>query len=523
LGTIARSGSKHFLEQLDTGTPSSAKDTIIGQFGVGFYSAFMVGSRVRVYTRSAVQGSPGYCWESDGQGSYTITPADNVQVGTKIAIELKPGCEQFSKLDEVKKIITKHSNFVNFSILVNNDKVNTVSALWATSKSKITDEQYTEFYRFVGNTWDTPQYRLHYSTDVPLEIKSLLYIPGFNTEQAAMTRMEPGVSLYSRKVLIQHKTRALFPEWLRFIRGVVDSHDIPLNLSRELLQNSLLIGKLKRVLTSRVIKWLQDEAKHDPTKYNQFYKEFGSFIKEGVCTDTDNKDAIANLLRYETSTQEAGHMSSLQDYVESMSESQTSIYYLQTPNRTFAEQSPYMEPFLASKTRVLYLFDARDDYVMSALGKVKGKTLVNVDSEQAGKEVSMPPTETALNQEQSSQLTTWLTTHYGTRVKEVVISTRLVSHPAVVTDHESPTVRQMMRLMASEPGMELPTAPVKLEINPNHPIVQGLSMLHTSNQELASLVADQLLDNAMIAAGALDDPRSMLPRLDKLLHHITHT
>jgi len=251
LGTIARSGSAEFMKQV---TDSANATNIIGQFGVGFYSTFMVGTRVRVYTKHAEEGSKGYLWTSDGSGSFEIEDYDGLIRGTKIVIELKEDTREFSLEAEVEKIVKKYSNFVGYTIKLNQKEINTVKAIWMLPKDKISEDDHKAFYNFITHAFDTPTYRLHYSTDTPVSINSIFYFPSQHTEKYNLGRMEPGVSLYSRKVLIQSHTKLLLPDWLRFVKGVVDSADIPLNLSREHLQDSALIRRLDNVLTRRILK-----------------------------------------------------------------------------------------------------------------------------------------------------------------------------------------------------------------------------------------------------------------------------
>ncbi|RUP47403.1 hypothetical protein BC936DRAFT_145769 [Jimgerdemannia flammicorona] len=346
LGTIAQSGSKAFLENLEKeGGSSMSKDKIIGQFGVGFYSTFMVGDKIKVYSRSARPGSKGYCWTTDGLGSYTLAEAEGVAVGTKIVIELREDSANFASKFTIDSVIKKYSNFVGFPIHLNGTKVNTVEPLWTQDKSAVTTDQHREFYRFVANAWDDPQFTLHYRTDAPMSIRSILYVPEHLLSNELLgQRLEPGVSLYSRKVLIQPKSKALLPEWLRFVKGVVDLEDLPLNVSRELLQDNVL-SKLRNIMTARIIRWFHNESHQNPDKFNKFFLDFGQFLKEGICIDAQSKKDIAKLLRYETSATKEGELIGLKEYVERKKEGQERIYYLLTPKRKFAEESPYLEAF----------------------------------------------------------------------------------------------------------------------------------------------------------------------------------
>ncbi len=268
LGTIAHSGSKAFLKALSEG---EAKNTsLIGQFGVGFYSAFMVAKRVQVYSHSWRTAEPGHVWQSDGSGEYTIEEAEGQRRGCKIVVELKDECTEFSLASKIEDILKRYSSFVPFPVNLNGKRVNTVQALWLRGKSEIKDEEYTEFYKFQANAFDTPRLRLHFSADAPLAINALLFVPEDNPERFGLVRSEPEVALYCRKILIDARPKDLLPEWLRFLRGVVDSEDLPLNISRETTQDRALIAKLSRVLTRRFIKFLEEEA----TVHADSYKEF---------------------------------------------------------------------------------------------------------------------------------------------------------------------------------------------------------------------------------------------------------
>ena len=245
----------------------------------------------------------------------------------------------------IERIIQQYSSFVPFPILVEGKKVNTVQAIWARSKNEITDEEYTEFYKFVGNAVDDPMYRIHFSADAPLAINALLYVPKENFEVMGMGRTQPGVNLYCQKVLIDQHSENILPEWLRFIKGVVDSEDLPLNISRQALQDNALVYKLRKVLTKRFIKFLKEEANKNPETYNEFWKTFGIFIKEGITTDFEHREELGKLLRFESSTGEAGTMISLEEYVGRMKEGQDKIYYINGPSRQALEAGPYVEMF----------------------------------------------------------------------------------------------------------------------------------------------------------------------------------
>jgi TNF receptor-associated protein 1 len=283
LGTIAHSGSRAFLQSLKEGADAGAN--LIGQFGVGFYSAFMVAKEVKVFTHSWQAEGEHLLWTSDGSGSYEIEPVEGQRRGCKIVVYLKDDCKEFAKADKVKETLTRYSSFVPFPINLNGERVNTVQAIWLRNKSEISEEEYKEFYKFQANAFDEPITRLHFSADAPLAINALLFVPSENMEGMGMFRTEIGVSLYCRKVLIDDKPEGLLPEWLRFLRGVVDSEDLPLNISRETMQDSALVRKLNTVLTRRFLKHLEEDAAKRPDQYKAFYAKFGIFLKEGITAD----------------------------------------------------------------------------------------------------------------------------------------------------------------------------------------------------------------------------------------------
>ena len=514
LGTIAHSGSKAFLEQIK----ASKGDThLIGQFGVGFYSAFMVAESVTVFTRSYQPTESGWMWSSDGRSGYDIEPAGELSRGTKIVIQLKD--TEFAQASRIEQVIKHYSSFVPFPIELNGNTVNTAQALWTKHKTEITAEEYDEVYRFVGHDSEAPLYHLYYAADAPLSIRSLLFVPSKSFEHLTLSRGENEVNLNCRKVLIQPKAKGLFPEWLRFLRGIVDSEDIPLNISRETMQDSALLRKLNEVLTKRVLKWLDEEAKADPEKYDRFYAEHGHCLKEGVANDWSHREALAKLLRSESSHTEKGKTTSLTDYVTRMPEGQKEIYYLIAPNREAAEASPYFEVFREKKYEVLFLFAPQDEFVMEHLREFDKKRLVA--AEKADLKLDEPAS-AILSEEESRLLANFVKERLGDRVAEVRVSKRLVGSPAVVVDsdaHLTSSMRRVMKMMNREGGPSLDAKP-DLELNPQNPMIAQLEKIRHTDPALAGEVAEQVFDNALVAAGLLDDPRAMLGRLNSLLEKL---
>jgi len=515
LGTIAHSGTKAFLDAVKAG--GGAPNKLIGQFGVGFYSAFMVADEVKVSTRSWRADGEGLVWTSDGASGYTIDEEPGQTRGVKVVLHLKEDQAEYAGEARVKRLIETYSNFVGFPIFLNGKRINEVEALWLKNKTEISEEEYKAFYQFAGKAFDEPAYRLHFAADAPLAINALLFAPSENPERMGFGKVEGGVALYCRKVLIDEEPKGLLPEWLRFIKGVVDSADLPLNISRETMQDSALLRKLNSVLSKRVIKMFEKEAEADPAKYRGFYRKFDRFFKEGIATDYANREALAKLLRFESSLAEPGELCGFSDYVSRAKDGQSEIFYLVGANRDSLESSPYLEAFKARGLEVIYFTEMVDEYVVDALGEFDGKKLVSI--RHAGVDIEAQETATgdSLDAEQTAALCEYLKAQLGERVTTVASGKRLVDSPVIAlvpTDGLSPQMRQMMRTMDENYKDEVK---VELEINPRHPLLRKLASAKDSNPELANLVARQLFDNALIAAGLLDDARDTVSRMNTLM------
>ncbi|KAI8440097.1 hypothetical protein MSG28_001517 [Choristoneura fumiferana] len=413
LGTIARSGSKSFIEEIKKQGADQAS-SIIGQFGVGFYSAFMVADKIEV------------------SGVYEIQEADGVPIGTKIVVYLKTDCREFSDDETVKGIIKKYSNFIGSPIILNDQQVNSIKPLWLMEPKEVTQEQHVEFYRFIGNSYDKPRFTLHYKTDAPLSIRAVLYVPEGKPGLFELSRdSDVGVSLYSRKILIKSKADNILPKWLRFVKGVVDSEDIPLNLSRELLQNSNLIIKLRTVLTNRFLKFLNDSASKDPVGYDTFYRDYSIFLKEGIVTSHSplEREDIAKLLRFESSKLEKGVRTSMAEYSSRQKNEQKTIYYLAAPSRELAETSPYFESLKKRDLEVLFCYDTYDELVLLELKEFGGRQL-------------------GLQQPQVDELIKFLKGQLEGKVFDVRTTQRLDSHPCVIIVPEMAAARHFVRTQA---------------------------------------------------------------------------
>ena len=513
LGTIARSGSKEFLKSLKEKGDENA--SVIGQFGVGFYSAFMAAEKVEVYTHSWDESAENLVWSSDGQTGYTINDSEEQQRGAKIVVYLKEDSEDFSKEATIKAIIEKYSRFVSFPLKLNGELVNTVEAIWLKPKSEITKEEYSEFYKYCAHAFDEPRHTLHFSSDAPLDIHALLFTPSENQEKFGMGQMKSGVSLYCRKVLIDPEPQGLLPEWLRFLRGVVDSQDLPLNISRESMQDSALVQKLNRLLTKRYIKELTKWAKSDGEKYGEFYERFNRFIKEGIATSYDHHESLAGLLRFESSLLDSGEQTSLDDYLTRAKDEQDTIYYLVGLDRASMEAGPYLEAFQKRGIEVALFTDGVDNYILETLGTYKEKKLVSADRAEIELD-DLADSKSQLGEEDEKNLVDWLKDSLGEKIEDVEIGKRLVSHPVVaLTPKDAPSGQ--MRAMMEAMGQGAPELKARLEFNPNHDIVLKLNRLRSDNEDLAKKLAHQLTDNALLAAGMVKDPSKVVASMNELL------
>uniref|UniRef100_A0A3B3WNV1 Histidine kinase/HSP90-like ATPase domain-containing protein n=1 Tax=Poecilia mexicana TaxID=48701 RepID=A0A3B3WNV1_9TELE len=504
LGTIARSGSKAFLDALQN--QAEASSTIIGQFGVGFYSAFMVADRVDVFSRSTEPDAPGYKWSSDGSGLFEIAEASGVQQGTKIVLHLKDDCKEFSSEDRVKEVVTKYSNFVSFPIFLNGRRLNTLQALWMMEPKEISDWQHEEFYRYIAQAYDKPRYTLHYRADAPLNIRSIFYVPD---------------AVRGKSTILADLMRKMF-ERSSYFFFVYDR--IKLNRSRSRLTET---QKLRNVLQQRVIRFLLDQSKKDPEKYSKFFEDYGLFMREGIVTtqEQDVKEDIARLLRFESSALPAGQQTNLMEYGSRMKAGTRNIYYLCAPNRHLAEHSPYFEAMKKKDMEVLFCYEQFDELTLLHLREFDKKKLISVETDivvdhykEEKFEESKPASE-RLTQEQADDLMAWMKNVLGPRVTNIKLTPRLDTHPAMITVLEMGAARHFLRTQqlartAEERAQILqPT----LELNAGHDLIKKLHSLKDTNSELAGLLLEQIYDNAMIAAGLNDDPRPMISRLNELL------
>jgi len=532
LGTIAKSGSLDFSENA-----SSDTSNIIGQFGVGFYSTFVVAEKVDVYTKAAdaTLGDVGFHWTSEGAGSFEISEMEGLARGTKIVLHLKDDATEFAKLANVKKCATKFSSFVDFPIAVVEDgedkEINKQDALWL--KRSATDEEHTAFYRYLGSTsYGEPYYTLLYQTDAPLSIKSCFYVPDPDNAPSRMFSRDPeiGVALHSRRVLVKKQAEGVIPKWLHWVKGVVDCEDMPMNISRESMQDSRLMEKLSMAVVKRILRFLDQNAKKDPEKYAKFFKGYSYYLKAGIIEDKEgnfsrHKDDILKLLRFESSMRPKGELLSLEEYVTTAKDGQKNIYYFTVPDRHTGMTSPYMEQFIQRERNVLLMYEDIDEYVVNSIEAFKDKKFISVDSQDKDFELDLDEPEGSdtkeereLNETEQKELETFIKSVLKERVSEVKFSGRLVSSPAIVTSVITPHMRKMMKsMMAGKEDTGMSNIPMTLELSAKHHITTTLHTIKDTNDAVARIAVEQLFDNACIAAGTLDDPRTLLTRLNKVL------
>lgn len=520
LGTIAHSGTKKFLEMAKE-TKGGTQD-LIGQFGVGFYSVFMAATDVEVTTRSWQPDAQPVKWMSDGQAGYTLEEADkDTPRGTQILIKLKEDAANFSQANHVRYIVEKYSNFVGFPIDFNGEHLNTVQAIWMKNKKDVTPEEYKAFYKFIAHTDSEPLTYMHFSADAPIVLNSVLFAPADNPEAMGFGRCEPNVSLYCHKVLIDSKPENLLPEWLRFLSGVVDSEDLPLNISREMLQDNSLLRKISGIITKRFIKHLETLSKSNEEEYQKFWQQYSRFLKEGVVTTWEYKNDLAKLLRFESTFTEAGKLTSFSDYIARMKENQKAIYVLYGASRAQLEHSPYLDALKARGFEVAFFTEGGDQFVIDSLMKIEDKDIQSIDRAN----LDLPPLEEAqpdqpgLSDEEAQGLTKWVTESFKDRFSKVTTSDRVTSAPAIALQGEgdiSPEVKAYLKAM----GQSVPETHPEISFNPHNPIVMKLSELRQSNPEVATLLADQLIQTALLRAGMLDDPAKLADNSQTLLEKL---
>jgi HSP90 family molecular chaperone len=516
LGTIAQSGARKFLEATKDQKTDLAR--VIGQFGVGFYSVFMVADWVRVTSRSYHPDAEAVSWYATGEDNYQVGAADVSARGTRVEIKLKEDAAEFAEESRLKNIIHKHSDYIGFPIYVGDstDSVNKQTSLWRTSKQEVTEEQYKEFYRQTTLDFEDPLLHTHMVTDAPVQLYALLYVPGKAERGMFAQRKEDGLMLYSRNILIDDYNKDLLPEYLRFMQGVVDSEDLPLNVSRETVQSSGLMPRLKKVLTNQVLKDLEGLAKNNAEKYQTFWQEFGLYIKQGLAANAAESEKLHSLLRFNTNLNPET-WNSLEDYVTRMKDGQKVIYYIIGEDPKAVLRSPHLDYFHAQGTEVLLLTDPMDSFMLMGLRKYKDFELTNVAQaqiENTEKEKEQAEAEKIPDAEFNSLLE-----HFkqvlGERVTDVRASTRLSQSVARLADADG-TLNPELQRVYKYLGKEYEVPKKILELNPAHGILKSLLKLEPGS-DLQNLIIEQIYDSALLVEGLHPDPSSIAPRVQRII------
>ena len=527
IGTIASSGTRRFVEKL---SGDQKKDmSLIGQFGVGFYSVFMVADKVILTTRRLGAAEPAIRWESAGDGSYTLEEAAKEDRGTELEIHVKDGEEEFLEDWKIRSIIRKYSEYITHPIYLadkdgKEERLNDKPPLWRRSKSDITKEQYEEFYKHLSLDQEPPLAWSHNQVEGAMEYTTLLYVPAKAPYDLFQPERQNGLSLYVKRVFIMNDCKELVPSYLRFVKGVVDSEDLPLNVSREILQKNAVIQKINKSATKKVLQLLETMAKEDAGKYRTFWKEFGSVMKEGFHMNWENLDELKRLVRFESSRTQEGDYVGLEEYVPRMKDGQKDIYYITGESRAAVDRSPHLEVFKTKDIEVLYLTDPIDEWVVQGLTEFDGKKLVNVSKGDLDLgELSKEEKETRKEAEgQYKDFMKDFQDRMGDILKEVRVTTRLKESPAVLVSGEEDLGANMERILKM--ARQNVTASKRiLEINPEHPIIQNLRKLHAADAASPKLKEwySLLVDQALLAEGSeIKDPAGYVSRVNVLLTEV---
>ena len=516
LGTIAQSGARKFIEA--TKDKNTDLSRVIGQFGVGFYSVFMAAEWVRVTSRSFRPDAEAVMWYATGEDNYQIGHADMSERGTKIEIKLKEDAAEFAEEYRLKNIIHKHSDYIGFPIYIGDakDAVNKQTSLWRTSRQDVTEEQYKDFYKQTTLDFEDPLLHIHMATDAPVQLYALLYVSAKAERGVFSLRKDDGLKLYTRNILIDEYNKDLLPEYLRFVQGVVDSEDLPLNVSRETVQSSGLMPKLKKVLTNQVMRELENLARNNAEKYQTFWQEFGLYLKQGIASNPADADTINPLLRFKTNLNPET-WSSLEDYVSRMKEGQKEIYYIVGEDPKSVLRSPHLDYFHSQGTEVLLLTDPMDSFMLMGLHKYKEFELKNVaqaEVDTSEKPKDQPEAEKIADTDFNS-----LVEHFkqvlGERVADVRASTRLYQSVARLADADASVNADLQRVYKYL-GKEYEIPKKVLELNPSHTMLKDLLRLEAGS-ELQNIIIEQIYDSALLVEGLHPDPSSMASRVQQIM------
>ncbi|QDU10771.1 molecular chaperone HtpG [Gimesia aquarii] len=532
IGTIAHSGSLDFLK--NAAGDEKEEVSLIGKFGVGFYSAFMLADKVEVLTRS-YQEESGWKWESDGTGAFTIEAQEGLERGTSIRLHLRKDLDEYTSDTRLKFILKKYSTFVPYPIKLGDELVNDQPPIWLEPKTQLTQEQYDGFYQYLAhNGEEQARWHLHLSSDSPFQFHSILYCPQTNLELMGFGRTEHGISLCAKRILVQNDNRDLLPEYLRFIYGIVDSADLPLNISRESLQDNTIFRKIQKVLTKRVLSHLASIAKDDEEKYLEFYRQFGSSLREGIGTDFENRDAIAKLLRFPSSKGASeNELVSLETYLGRAEENQKQIYYLGGHDFNTIAKNPNLEIFRKKGIEVFYLADPMDEIVLSNLAKFEDHDIISIDSS----EVKLPgESEEKVESEEASEkkeehkepvspefekVLSLFEEELKDDVESITKSDRLTDSPCCLVMPEGAISSQLQKVLSMN-NKDFPTTKRILEINPDAELIKRLCTLSSNTDQHAFIkqCGRQLFWNASLMTGIATSPDEITSNIQSMMEEL---
>lgn len=526
LGTIAHSGSKEFLSKLADNAKGDL--SLIGQFGVGFYSSFMLADRVEVITRSYKEET-GWRWESDGTGKFSVEPVEgDVPRGAQIRLHLKDGMDEFLEPYRLKDVVRRYSTFVPFPVKVEGEQVNEQRPIWVEPKSQVTEEQYDGFYQWLSHrSTEKPLWHLHLAADSPLQFQAILYCPATNFELLGFGRMEHGLHLCAKRILVQSDSEDLLPDYLHFLYGLVDSADLPLNVSRETLQDHQVIPKLKKVLTKKVLDHLTNLAEENPEEYRKFYHQFGSILRTGVASDFDNREKVGSLLRFHsTHGEDRDAMFSLDDYLKRAAEGQTQIYYLTGLHRDSLANHPRLAAFKRRNLEVLLLIDPVDEFALAQLHRYHEKDLISIDSADVKFPESTDPVETEVKSapKQFPRILELFRGALGDTVQDVKETSLLGDTPVSLVNPQGGYSRLLQQVLQQQSREHRVATPV-LEVNPHAGLISRLCEL-SNNSEHDEFIRDcgrQLFANAQLVDGLNPDPQTTSNRMLRFMEDLAQS
>ncbi len=516
LGTVAKSGTSEFLEQLKKGK-QKADGSLIGQFGVGFYSVYMVTDKISVKTRNYEEGSEAYKWTSKGDEKFEITEAKKEDRGTQIYFKLKDEYKEFASESRVRGILKKYSNFIEYPIYLNGEKINTVDAIWQKSKSEITTEEANEFYKFISTDYQDPFDYIHLDLEGIVTFKALVFFPKKAPMNMFADDFRTTLHLYTNKVFIQDNADWLLPDYLRFCKGVIDTSDLPLNVSREVTQHSPVMAKIKNIITGKILGEFENWAKNDVEKFNAFYKEFGTMLKTGLNSDFSNRERISKLLRFQTSKRD--ELTSFDQYLETADKELKKIYYLSAESLESAKRNPNLEYFKKNDIEVIFLTDPIDSFVIPQLYQYDEHQLVSIDKEELDNEENKD----GEDNKESVKIVTAIKEILGDKVADVKESKRLVDSPCTIVagkDGMDAHTERMMKMMDNT----FEGAKKVFEVNLNHKILQNLTNYFNENgaDDKFNSVVEQLYGSALLIEGELKNPADYVAKVYDMIEAHTN-